>query len=100
MKRTGILFAAAVLFGGLACLRPEPVIYRVALGMSEQRLLEAVGPPVTIQEADGGKTLEYESWGKNLRGQAVHPRTWFVHLSQGKVDRYGWREPKAEPRSS
>ena len=97
MTRTGKPIVVASLFLSLACLKPEPVIYRVSLGMTEQRLLEAVGPPQAISETDGGKTLEYQSWGKNLHGNPVHPRNWYVHLAQGKVDAYGWRDEKSAP---
>jgi hypothetical protein len=100
MKRTGMLFVVAFFLGTLGCLEPAPVIYRVSLGMTEQRLLEAVGPPLTSTTSEDGKTLEFQSWGKNLRGNPVHPRNWYVHLAQGKVDAYGWRDDKPALRPS
>jgi len=87
----GMLVALAGLGG---CIKPEPVLYRVSLGMSEKRLLEALGPPLAIREEGDGKTFEYQSWTNNLRGRPVHRQDWHVHLIAGKVDSYGLDEPR------
>lgn len=100
MKCSGLPFLVALLLAPLACLKPEPVIYRVSLGMSEQSLLAAVGPPVARSEMGEEKTLEFRSWGKNLRGNPVNPHIWYVHLDHGRVDAYGWREEKPAPARS
>jgi hypothetical protein len=81
----------------LGCLKPEPIRYRIRLGMSEATLLEALGPPISARQEDGGKTLEYRSWGKNMRGTPVHPEDWYVHLSRGKVDGYGVHKTLVHP---
>jgi len=87
----GILVAVAGLGG---CLKPEPVLYRVSLGMSEQRLIEALGPPLAIREEGEGRTFEYQTWTNNLRGRPVHRHDWHVHLTAGKVDAYGSDDPR------
>lgn len=95
MKRTYIALIAGLLVGMAGCLKPEPVLYRVSLGMSEKRLMEALGPPLSVKEGGDGKTLEYESWTNNLHGRPAHMQKWHVHLSAGKVDSYGMDEAKA-----
>jgi hypothetical protein len=85
---------AMALVGLVGCIKPEPVLYRVSLGMSEQRLLEALGPPLAVREEGAGKTFEYQTWTNNLRGKPVHRQDWHVHLTAGKVDGYGSDEPR------
>jgi hypothetical protein len=92
MALAGISLAVAALGG---CLKPEPVLYRVSLGMSEKRLIEALGPPLAIREEGNGKTFEYQSWTNNLRGKPVYRHDWHVHLTAGKVDAYGLDKPRA-----
>jgi hypothetical protein len=97
MKRlavTGMALALLALAGLGGCIKPEPVLYRVSLGMSEKRLLEALGPPLAIREEGEGRTFEYQTWTNNLRGKPVHRQDWHVHLLGGKVDSYGKDEPR------
>lgn len=97
MKRlavAGMVVALVALLGLGGCIKPEPVLYRVSLGMSEKRLLEALGPPLAIREEGEGKTFEYRSWTNNLRGRPVHRQDWHVHVFAGKVDSYGLDEPR------
>ena len=88
MKRAIIAGLAASLLGLVGCIKPEPVIYRVRLGMSEAQLVEALGPPLSIKEEGEGKTLEYQTWTNNLHGKPIHLYHWHVHLSAGKVDAF------------
>ncbi len=75
---------------GLAgCLKPEPVLYRVSLGMSEASLMEALGPPLSVKEDETGKTLAYQTWTNNMHGNPAHRHDWHVHVSEGRVDSYG-----------
>ena len=97
MRRAALLMCPLLLAAHLACLKPEPIRYRVRLGMCEAKLMEALGPPLAVREEEGGKTLEYRSWGKNMKGMPVHPEDWYVHLSHGQVDRYGVHEQLGHP---
>lgn len=94
MKRLALAGMALALTGLGGCIKPEPVLYRVSLGMSEKHLLEALGPPLAIREEGAGKTFEYQSWTNNLRGRPVRRQDWHVHLFAGKVDSYGLDEPR------
>ena len=94
MKRLAVAGMALALAGLGGCIKPEPVLYRVSLGMSEKRLLEALGPPLAIREEGDGRTFEYQTWTNNLRGKPVHRHDWHVHLSAGKVDSYGLDGPR------
>lgn len=89
MKLRAILWVLPAVLALPGCLKPEPVIYRVSLGMTEARLMEAIGPPLSVQEEGGGRVLEYRSWGKDLRGRPVNPQHWYVHVANGHVDAYG-----------
>ena len=89
MKRRAILWLLPVMLALLGCLKPEPIIYRVSLGMSEAKLMEAIGPPLSVHEGQEGKVLEYRSWGKDMRGRPVNPQDWYVHMANGHVDSYG-----------
>ena len=94
MKRWAVAGMAMGLVGLVGCIKPEPVLYRVSLGMSEQRLLEALGPPLAIREEGAGRTFEYQTWTNNLRGKPVYRHDWHVHLFAGKVDSYGLDGPR------
>jgi hypothetical protein len=89
MKPLAIAAIVVALSGLQGCLKPEPVIYRVSLGMSEQKVLEALGPPLAVKEDGTGKTFEYQSWTNNMHGRPAHRHDWHVHLVAGKVDSYG-----------
>src|ERR1035438_3060919 len=89
MKSLAIAGIVVALSGLGGCLKPEPVLYRVSLGMSEKQLLEALGPPLSVREEGEGKTFEYQSWTNNLHGKPVHRHDWHVHLFAGRVDAYG-----------
>jgi hypothetical protein len=94
MNRLVVAGIAVALAGLGGCLKPEPVLYRVSFGMSEQRLIEALGPPLAIREEGEGRTFEYQTWTNNLRGKPVYRHDWHVHLTAGKVDAYGLDGPR------
>ena len=88
--RSLVAGTAVVLLGMAGCVKPEPVIYRVSLGMSEKLMMEALGPPLSIREDGQGKTFEYQTWVTNMHGTPVHRHDWHVHVSpEGLVDSYG-----------
>ncbi len=89
--RRGTLLCALGLVAGAGCLKPEPVPYRVSMGMTEQKLFEAVGEPFRTLGGEQEKTLEYRVWVRNVHGREIGTRDWFVHLSHGRVDQVGWR---------
>jgi len=90
MIRTLVAGAVLALLGLAGCVKPEPVIYRVSLGMSEQRMVEALGPPLSVKEDGQGRTFEYQTWVTNMHGTPVHRHDWHVHVSsEGIVDAYG-----------
>jgi hypothetical protein len=91
LTMAGIVMASVGLLG---CLKPEPVLYRVSLGMSEKHLMEALGPPLAVREEGDGKTLEYQNWFTNLHGKPVYHHRWHVHLLAGKVDSWGQDDTK------
>ncbi len=93
----GMLLALA---GGTACLKPEPVLYRVSLGMSEEKLLEALGQPLSVREEGDGKTFAYQTWTNNMHGQPAHRHDWHVHLSKGRVDSYGLDDGRTSSKRS
>ena len=86
MSKAGMLFFALGLAG---CLKPEPVLLRVSIGMSETKLMEALGPPLSVKEDVNGKTLAYQTWTNNMHGNPAHRHDWHVHVSEGRVDSYG-----------
>ncbi len=96
MKQSCIALLAFLALVQAGCLKPEPVIYRVSLGMTEEKLLEAVGPPVSRSSDGGVQTLEFRSWGSDPRGRPSHPTDWYVQLVNGKVSAYG-RRPRPRP---
>lgn len=96
MKRSPIAIAVLLLAGALGCVKPEPVIYRVSLGMSEAKLLEAVGQPLSRSSSGTVHTLEFRTWGSDPHGRPAHPVDWYVELVNGKVSAYGKR-PKQRP---
>jgi hypothetical protein len=57
--------------------------------MSEKKLMEALGPPLSVKEEGEGKTFEYQTWTNNLHGKPVYRHDWHVHLVAGKVDSFG-----------
>ncbi len=73
-----------------ACIRPEPVPYRVFIGMSEARLRAAVGDPTVVEPSPEGATYRYQILVYNGRGRATALRHWHVHMKEGRVDEYGW----------
>ena len=89
MKKRLLAGMVMALLGLAGCLKPEPVLYRVSIGMSEEKLLEALGPPLSVKEEGAGKTFAYRTWTNNMHGNPAHQHDWHVHLSQGKVDSYG-----------
>lgn len=91
MKRSVIAIGLLLLAGSLGCLKPEPVIYRVSLGMSEEKLLEAVGQPLSRTSRGDIQTLEFRTWGSDSHGRPVNPVDWYVQLVNGKVSAYGKR---------
>ncbi|MEI6473365.1 MAG: hypothetical protein WCO20_12060 [Holophagaceae bacterium] len=85
MKRTIHLGALALLLSLLGCVKPEPVMFRVSLGMPDKQLMEALGPPVSIAEDAQGKILHYQTWTNNMHGNPSHRYDWHVHVVDGKV---------------
>ncbi len=101
MMRSLLAGTAVALIGMAGCVKPEPVIYRVSLGMSEQRMMEALGPPLSVRGDGQGKTFEYQTWVTNMHGRPVHRHDWHVHVSsEGLVDAYGPNRELAPLRQS
>jgi len=86
MIHAGMVLA---LLGLAGCLKPEPVLLRVSIGMSEAKLMEALGPPLSVKEDETGKTLAYQTWTNNMHGNPAHRHDWHVHVTEGRVDSYG-----------
>lgn len=96
MKQSHFVIALLLFAGALGCLKPEPVIYRVSLGMTEEKLLEAVGQPLSRSSSGDTHILEFRTWGSDPHGRPAHPVDWYVQLVNGKVSAYGKR-PKQRP---
>jgi hypothetical protein len=79
-----------------ACIRPEPVPYRVFIGMSEAKLKAAVGEPTTVESSLEGDTYRYQIWLYNGRGRATALQHWHVHMKEGRVDAYGWDQAERQ----
>jgi hypothetical protein len=101
MKSLVLAWTILALAGSVGCTKPEPVMFRVSLGMSEKLLLEALGPPVSVEEAGEGKLLRYQTWTNNLHGNPSHRYDWHVHVTAGKVVAFDmdgiWVSPAPAP---
>jgi len=85
MKYPIRLAALAMLLSLLGCTKPEPVMFRVSLGMADKQLMEALGPPVSVNEDAQGKILHYQTWTNNMHGNPSHRYDCHVHVVDGKV---------------
>ncbi len=94
--RLRALGASILFLVSLACTRPEPVPYRVSIGMSEANLKAAVGEPTVVETSLEGATYRYQIWLYNGRGRPTVLLHWHVHMKGGRVDAYGMDEEERQ----